>query len=94
MKRPFLDAYRKFARAGRLPLNGLCNSIHNIKLSLADTFVLIKPTREDYKQIDNECLCDTFWASGLPWDDDNKIFAFTPLRANILLLCACVNGEY
>jgi hypothetical protein len=93
MKRPFLDAYRKFAAAGELPESGIYCSLPT-EATRSETWRIIEPDNKESNALGRKDLSICYWDSGLPWNDSNKYRAFTPLRANILLLCACVNGEY
>ncbi len=87
----YLDFYNKCVITKELPDDGLCNC-GVIKIDS-----LLKPTEEDIEQLRFEGYAYTYWGS-LGKEDDSvaqreRYRSFTPLRQNIVLLLACLNGE-
>jgi hypothetical protein len=92
-----LDFYYKCLRAGRMPLEklGLCGCATAGLISYSSLQLFIPSDDEEY-ELDNSRYCSIYWASGLKvtsseWD---LMYDFTPLRQNIVLLMACLNGEF
>jgi len=57
------------------------------------SFTLMKPTKSDYRQLRKEDSCTTYWASGGNYQVGYHEYTYTPLRQNIILFCAAMNGE-
>lgn len=89
MKKGFLDYYNKWLETGKLPKDGLCQSLPD---HLTDTEVWgsVLPTSEDYDNLCNENTPQTYWGSE-DWDDRYR--KFTPRRQTILLFAAILNNE-
>lgn len=88
-KKKYLPLYEKWMKSGKLPEDGLCNLFVNDPL-----FELIDPGWCGYWGYDG---FDSYY--GDPYYDDhcgsmNEVwYDFTPLRQNIVLLMAALNGE-
>lgn len=88
-KTPCLDLYYNCMETEYLPSVGLCSC----GLPLLE---LLKPTPKDYDTLFKEWMSITFWGCGLPrigTVTEDRQRSFTPLRQNIVLLLACLNGE-
>lgn len=90
----YLPLYYEWIKAGKmLPVDwsmcsntsGLCDAFYR-----DEVFQLMIPTDEDKLQLAKEGLNLSCWASGSP---DYLYHKFTPLRQNIVLLMAAINGE-
>jgi hypothetical protein len=89
-KTPILELYYDFCKRGIPHRNGLCG-----RLIQFQNWQLLVPTYEDERQLDREGMCTTFWASEEKDDEINLSCqgTMTPLRQNIVLLLACLEGE-
>jgi hypothetical protein len=87
-KTPYLDLYMKWMREGEMPTWGLCGSLGFT--GLYGDLDIFEPTKEDYDRIGEEDKNIIFWGSDSP---DIEKHIFTPLRQNIVLLMAAMNGE-
>jgi hypothetical protein len=76
-----LDFYYKCLEEGKMPESGLCLCENYIDHDLL--FNVFKPYQAPYL---------SYWAAGYKNSDDYE-YQFTPLRQNIVLLMACLNGE-
>lgn len=53
----------------------------------------MRPTVSDEIKMMLDGESKVFWGSGLSTGDFNRIYEYTPLRQNIVLFCAAMNGE-
>lgn len=80
----YLPYYKEFIKTGRMSKSGLC------KIFPKDDFLeLFTPT---------DCVVNNWhWGSGYdigsPEHNEIFVFTFTPMRQNILLFMAAMNGE-
>lgn len=90
----YLPIYQEWIEAGQmLPVigapcpetSGLCDAF-----KFDENFLLMEPTSYDLHQIELEGLNTFAWASD---DSDYLWYKFTPLRQNIVLLMAAMNGQ-
>ncbi len=89
MKKGYLYYYKKWMKTGRMPGNGLCESLPYHLVS-NELFKMIQPTN------DNEWeLCHIDYTSIVYWgaEDYNMYGILTPRRHTILILLAILNGE-
>lgn len=94
-KKKYLAIYYKWINAGKMmgvecryhpeKTSGLCDAFRDDEL-----FELINPTDQDVYELEKEGLNTFCWASG---SSDCCFHEFTPLRQNIVLLMAAMNGE-
>jgi hypothetical protein len=89
MKLSPLSFYKKYVPAGRLPKSGLCSCKSLFKHK---GFHLIEPWWEERVDLYDEGFHTGYWASCISQDEDYE-FAFTPVRQNIVLLLAAMQGE-
>lgn len=86
----YLPLYEKWMETGRIPNNGLCNSIGSRKLSV------FRPSR---KYSEARGYFHDYWYWGYDGKAnynlrlDYKWHKFTPLRQTIVLLMAAMAGE-
>lgn len=86
---PFLDFYNECCKNGDLmKCDGLCNS--NPVYVTGDIFYLFIPSIKEMAILIKNNYDWAYWASN---SEDNKMFEFTDLRKNIVLLCAAINDE-
>jgi hypothetical protein len=86
---PILDMYYDFCENGIPNKNGLCAYLYKYP-----DFELLKPTLLDREQLVIDDYCVVWWASGVTRRKDfGNESVMTPLRQNIVLLMACLNGE-
>lgn len=86
-KKKYLPLYEKWVKAGKIPENGLCDIFENDSL-----FSLIDPERG---------VPETYWGYDDIQEEHHQLkipimelwYGFTPLRQNIVLLMAALNGE-
>jgi len=74
--------------------NGLCDAaIHGI--ISRDIFELLRPSDEDLDELRGDNMNFAYWASETTFDDLKIDYAaqFNPLRQNIILFMAAINGE-
>ena len=88
----FYEKYVEFTHLGKLPDNGLCNSIGK-ELQSKDGWIIIKPSEREKDQLSKENKSSIYWGSGLRIYDEGEKHFFTELRQTILLLAACLNNE-
>ena len=87
----YLELYKKWMAAGKLPWQGLCNSLakeHQKQFGVYESnndLRFFKP--EDHELVGNN---KTYWASG---SHSERLYQFTPLRQTILLLMAAEKGH-
>jgi hypothetical protein len=79
-----LDFYYKCLEKKRMPSDGLCDCA-DMGLLNKKIFNLFLPSESE--RVDGNWL---YWASG---SGNWETYEFTPLRQNIVLLMACLNGE-
>lgn len=96
---PHLDKYKEFiTNKHQMDCDGLCRVIFDIRdvcgfyeyNRLCDLHVLIEPTYPDLHELDNKGHHISYWGSD---SSESKIYEFTPLRQNLLLLIAAMNNE-
>ena len=91
---PYLDLYKEWMREEKIPNTGLCWSVpKRIKKNI---FKYIKPTPEDIKMLNKQNISSTWWGYGIPRRNETfntRLCKFTPLRQNLILLCAALNDE-
>ena len=90
----YLPLYYKWMNTGLTPevdqqVSALCD-LFDRHIKDYPEFELLKPTNEDFIQLESEKKNLFCWASGSVGCD---FFIFTPLRQNIVLLMAAMNGE-
>lgn len=82
----YLELYEKWAADDFLmPVTGLCFAFGGDRL-----FERMEPTGKDYDDIDLERDHCGYWGSG---ESGSLRWQFTPLRQNIVLFMAAMNGE-
>jgi len=81
----YLPFYYECIETGYIPRLGLC-SIFGIDQS----FRLLCPTSDDYDQLQEDGLPMVYWGKG-GWEYSAS--DFSPLRQNIVLFMAAMNGE-
>lgn len=80
---PFLNFYNRCVEFGAMPVNGLCAQFHGNAIFTG----FIDP------EFGNN---ETYWGFEFERTDDNEMqmwYEFTPLRQNVVLLCAAINNE-
>lgn len=87
----FLDCYNKWMKTGRMPKDGLCNSLPD-QLIESKAWKMCKRTKYD------TTVKEAYWAyefdtNDPQYNDDDHHYAFTPLRQTLILLAAAINGE-
>ena len=82
----YLDFYYECLETGYLPGSGLCHT----DVASTDLFQLIKPTDEDIDKLYGEGKPVVWWGMG---DFEHSTYEFSPLRQNLILLMAALNGE-
>lgn len=92
---PFLDFYYKCMKSGVLRNNGLCNSLPSKSINGDLIEDLFSPVDYQYEPYFNYWAYDGY---PNPYERVNhdilKVkYDFTPMRQNIVLLCAAINGE-
>lgn len=86
-----IKLHEEWSEKGKLPNIGLCSSTPS---KYRNTLGLLKPTMDDFKQLDKNGLCTNFWGSGLnAYDFWDKFVAYTPLRQTIVLLICAMHDE-
>jgi hypothetical protein len=90
-KKKYLPLYYKWMKKG-MPDQGLCSSLWY--LFQEETLLeLFEPTEKEYDK-GGFCLFQCFWAAdGVSQRDESFFYKFTPLRQNIVLFMAAMNGE-
>lgn len=93
---PFLEFYNNCIENKTMPSDGLCNSIGQLKNNRA--FELITPNDEELAVLSDEGKSPVYWGYEIPngskkYSQVEKYVKFTPLRQNIILLCAAINNE-
>lgn len=93
----FLECYNKWMKTGRMPKDGLCNSLPD-QLIESEAWKMCKRTKYD-----TIVECEVYWAYEFDTNDpqynydkynyDDRYYAFTPLRQTLILLAAAINGE-
>ncbi len=88
----FIDLYYEWITIGKLPDEGLCNSVPKV---LRGSLEQLTPTTEDFYDMYKERMDTAFWDSEMRTDDNYYVCCsdFNPLRQNIILLCAAINNE-
>jgi hypothetical protein len=90
-KKKYLPLYYEWMKTGTMPSAGLCEIFYDFAEDYEDCFFsLMKPTQSDYDQLFDENLPRIYWGLGEPIGSTK---AFTPLRQNIVLFMAAMNGE-
>lgn len=79
----YLKFHFECLKNGGMPKDGLCNN--NL-----DDIQIFKPTNSDLEELMNEGLPVIYWGAG---ENPYSLFKYTPLRQNIVLLMAAMNGE-
>ena len=87
MGKKYLSYYEEWAKEGRMPNSGLCQIFGYDPL-----FTLMTPSEEDFEEMENKRLPTIFWGKG-DYDDRWINGGFSPLRQNIVLFMAAMNGE-
>lgn len=101
-QKKYLALYKKWLESGRigttgvsrdgtLSYNGMCDLFRGDKL-----FELLTPTYRDKHELMEEGQCDVWWGSEMDRIkscSEEGWSSFTPLRQNIVLLMAAMNGE-
>lgn len=94
----FVKRINQWTKAGRLPVNGLCNALTHAERKVFDLF---EPTFQEKQALHNEGLCSTYWGSGMKegfgWESTEvameRRFGLTSLRQTLLCFCALLNKE-
>lgn len=92
-KKRFIDLYYEWMEAEALPESGIC---HSLPKSLVGLFEMFMPTVIELSDLREQRLPIIFWGYGEPVKNTNTFtrgHIFTPLRQNIILLCAAMEGE-
>jgi len=91
MEKKYLKLYKQWMTSGEMTSGGLCD-IFGVYDEL---FNLVKPDEYDKQQLELEDLPRWLWGYGLPKTGylNDQFYTFTPLRQNIVLLMAAMNGE-
>ena len=90
----YLPLYYEWMKKGLLPSHGLCHSLDEFRHP-TKFFWLLTPDEEFsddtamYWGFIGEKYTEKYYKS----DDVDKLFKFTPLRQNIVLFMAAMNGE-
>jgi hypothetical protein len=87
-----IDLYYQWMEKGRIPRDGLCNSIPSKYDLILDLF---KPDELERLDMRLNGLSDAFWASGLSDRESYYLLStpFTPLRQTIVLFICAIHGE-
>lgn len=93
MNTPWLDLYKKWIKAGQLTphygngtCGGLCSAIP-ADLLKSEIWKIVSPEI-------GETNGTAYWAAGDEINDMlEECYGFTPLRQNLILLCAALNNE-
>jgi hypothetical protein len=87
-----IDHYKEWVEKGRLPKEGLCESIPR---KYSKSLYLFEPTLNDAINLEKLDLSRTFWGSGLSVFDKHfdKCHGLTPLRETIILLICAMHDE-
>jgi hypothetical protein len=94
MEKPFLDFYHACMETGEMPEPGLCEN--EIPKRILKIFT---PTDSDLKDLFSSGNDTSYWGYeyGVTYILDHEFRKrqrqFTPLRQNIVLLCAAINNE-
>lgn len=87
----FLELYEKWMKAGRLPEDGLCDSLP-AELIKSEAWELIEPDVMERWLNSREGGGYNYWGmENLFADKEND---FTPQRQTIMLVAAALNGEF
>lgn len=94
MKKKYLTLYYRWMIVGEIPSDGLCFSLNDPFSDKQDQLLeFFVPTPEEY-DTNGYRLWQCFWAAdGVSQRDPLQLCKFTPLRQNIVLLMAAMNGE-
>jgi hypothetical protein len=87
---PILNKYHQFIEHGIDGENGLCEHFSHLK-----NWDLLCPSDDEIEELEDAGFCSTWWASG-ETAKDIDIYSqgkMTPMRENITLLLACLEGE-
>jgi len=88
VKTPYLDFYYKCMKTGRLPNDGLCNYF-GFFIGDNMTFDLMRP---HVSELENTGEMGYWGMDGFKEEERNG-YDFTPLRQNVVLFMAAMNGE-
>ena len=104
-KKKYLPLYEQWIKDGRMSyvvsfenyimderlVSGLCDLFDNAYFRpIYPEFQLMKPVDEDIRQLREENKDEHCWGSDSP---SHQFYIFTPLRQNIVLFMAAMNGE-
>lgn len=91
MAKKLINLYKEWMETGKIPGNGLCNSMPNdeYKYSLED----FAPYSSDKLGIINDGESRNYWGAGLSPHHKGVSRDFTPLRQTIVLLICAMNNE-
>jgi hypothetical protein len=96
-KKKYLPLYYKWIKEGKLPGYGLCFSFGDLDgqyVRQHDPISIFEPLNdEEYSPLKEYKLWQCFWAADGETNGRHLMGKFTPLRQNIVLLMAAMNGE-
>lgn len=82
--------YRSMLKKGKMPCNGLCNTLLNRARSFNDIFFLCHPCFYDRWELIRQSKDTAFWGANVSYSrgpaSRSTRVSFTPLRQNLLLL--------
>lgn len=86
-KGKYLKFYEECMENGKIPESGLCKCLDGVDL--------FRPYGSEITELFTTENSFPYWGSGLPWfaDSSSLWYGFTPLRQNIVLFLAAINGE-
>lgn len=94
METPFLDFYNRCIENGKLPEDGICSSFENDTHLFELLYMFSGYTSEWGTNWYWGYNGDVYkWVGADPKKQDKIMYTFTPMRQNIILLCAAINGE-
>lgn len=107
MTKSFLELHKKLTIEGLKNNNGLCSEyFDDTQLKYHPVFKMVRPENDekrDHEFVDGYCM--TYWGYGEPNKEDHHNWRvavryrnarnkkYSPLRQNLILLCAALNNE-
>lgn len=87
----YLEFHYECLKTGNLPTNGLCRCLGESNIEI------MVPTNDDLNRLKEEKLPIGYWGcDNIDWTDNydyDYLTNYTPLRQNIVLFIAAMNGE-
>lgn len=87
----FITLYKRWMEEGQMPSAGLCSSLPDSLLD-SEEFDLCSANHEEAMKSGEEGGGYAWW--GIENMEVEGFYELTPLRQNIMLLCACMKEEY